>query len=324
LVVFIDDLERCQPSRSIDVCETVSSLLAHEDVVVVLIGDMQTLATAAETKYKDLAPRYRTGTLAATSPDTPIGSFGELYLEKIIQFRFDIPTHDVSSLHELATRLLRDADEPASGDAAPLREPVPRPPGFVRRQLATLFRPLRQWQAQRALDRVAVEIRGRLETTDDNGRSLDELRSRTTDLMELQLMLQRVEGPLMDECYRGVAKYVRPLPRDHKRMLNRIRFLLLITVDRKLLKPHGPLSPAAIGKWALLAERWPDLAIAVSMTPQILDDLLKESRTVPGFVKAMNDIIPGYARSAELQRLLAESQELGPLAACLSRLRVPA
>jgi hypothetical protein len=107
-------------------------------------------------------------------------------------------------------------------------------------------------------------------------------------------------------------------------MLNRIRFLLLITVDRNLLAPQGPLPPAAIGKWALLAERWPDLAIAVSMEPAILDRLLRASRTVPGFVEAMNDIVPGYARSAELQRLLADSQELGPLAACLSRLRQPA
>jgi hypothetical protein len=323
LVVFIDDLERCQPARSIDVCETVSSLLAHEDVVVVLIGDMQTLATAAETKYKDLAPRYRTGTLAAASPDAPIGSFGELYLEKIIQFRFDIPTHDVSSLHELATRLLHDADGPKAEDDASVGE-LNGPPWVVRRRWASLVRPVQRWRARRELDRAAAEVRDRLESTGVDAGRFEELGGHVAELMALQLVLQRVEGPLMDECYRGVAEFVRPLPRDHKRMLNRIRFLLLITMDRNLLAPRGPLPPAAIGKWALLAERWPDLAIAVSMEPKILDRLLKASRSVPGFVDAMNDIVPGYARSAELQRLLADSQELGPFAGCLSRLRQPA
>ena len=54
LVIFVDDLERCRPPRAIEVCEVASQLLAHPDVVTVLIADMEVIATSAAIKYADL------------------------------------------------------------------------------------------------------------------------------------------------------------------------------------------------------------------------------------------------------------------------------
>jgi KAP family P-loop domain len=305
LIVFIDDLERCQPARSIEVCETVSSLLSHEDVVVVLIGDMQTLATAAETKYQDLAPRYRTGILSSTN-NSATASFGELYLEKIIQFRFDLPTHDLAALAGLAKSLEQVPEaHPAEGH---------RPPGWVSR----LSGGYRNWRLQRRLARRDSPVLAPAALID---RPLADTEAEEYQLAEIELVLKRVEGPSLQVSYAAVAHLVRPLPRDLKRLLNRIRFYLYLLEKEALLTPVGPVSPEAVGKWALLAERWPDLAAAVSSTPTMLAELERASTTIPGFMTAMTAEVPGYARSAELQRLLIAPPALGPLAHCLARLR---
>src|ERR1043166_2378593 len=39
-VIFVDDLERCQPPRSVDLLEIVSQMLGHEGVVTVIMADM--------------------------------------------------------------------------------------------------------------------------------------------------------------------------------------------------------------------------------------------------------------------------------------------
>lgn len=330
LIVFIDDLERCLPARSIEVCETVSGLLSHDDVVVVLIGDIQTLATAAEAKYHDLAPRYRTATLAGLGANAPAGSFGELYLEKIIQFRFDIPTHDLAVLKSLATKLLNargpttaaattDSDDEATRRAP--GESTDRAGPFG--QLSTALRRWRAERHQRAQDkyvRSAVSAGEDPEEFEDTTESVEH-RASAREMYRLQMLLQRLDGKELEESFRAVADLIRPLPRDLKRLLNRIRFLLYVANDRDLLAPNGPLTTAAIGKWALLAERWPDLAVAVSADPPLLGRLEVQSRTPDGYVAAMEEVVPGYSRSAELWRVLTAEPALGPNAACLSRFR---
>lgn len=323
VIVFIDDLERCQPPRSIEVCEAVNHLLSHEDVVVVLIGDMQTIATAAEAKYKDLVPRYRTGVSVNADGDAPAASFGELYLEKVVQFRFDLPPQDPAALRVLAAALLGEA---------PTGEWTVRRRGRLHRLYR--IRPSAGWLAQRRRSRLANEVHEALADEAllsvpslDVGRQMiaaTETAKDAFDMLERQLELKVIEGPYLHRSYEAIADYVRPLPRDVKRILNRARFNLNVGVRRELLAPDGAVTPEEIGKWSLLAERWPDLASAVAADPHLLARLEQESATVDGFVAAMVATVPGYARSAELQRLLAAPPALGANAWTLSRLRTPA
>jgi Cdc6-like AAA superfamily ATPase len=91
-VVFIDDIERCKPPRSIDVLDAVNQLFDHPQVVVVLLGDMSAVAAAAQLKYKDLAETLVPSAGVATmGPERAKEAFGRLYLQKIVQFQFDLP-----------------------------------------------------------------------------------------------------------------------------------------------------------------------------------------------------------------------------------------
>jgi hypothetical protein len=87
-VIFVDDLERCQPPRAVEVCEVASQLLGHPNVVTVLVADMATVATSAETKY---AEHLRTGGTQNPATASLPGFYGRLYLQKIVQIQFNLP-----------------------------------------------------------------------------------------------------------------------------------------------------------------------------------------------------------------------------------------
>jgi KAP family P-loop domain len=79
VVIFVDDLERCPGAKALDVCEVAAQLLAHGDVVTVLVADLDVIAAAAAERYP-----WRAG---AEQPDR----LGERYLHKVVQVRFNLP-----------------------------------------------------------------------------------------------------------------------------------------------------------------------------------------------------------------------------------------
>jgi KAP family P-loop domain len=98
LMIFVDNLERCRPPRAVEVCEVVSQLIGHPEVVTVLIGDMDTIALSAEIKYAALES-LSLGTPGTPGPGAapritgrgPVGSYGREYLEKLIQIQLRLP-----------------------------------------------------------------------------------------------------------------------------------------------------------------------------------------------------------------------------------------
>ena len=106
LVVFVDDVERCKPPRSIDVLDAVSQLVDHHGVIVVLLGDMSAVAAAAQLKYKDLAEIYvPSAGIALGGGDHGKEAFGRLYLQKIVQFQFDLPIPPSSRIKDYMGQL---------------------------------------------------------------------------------------------------------------------------------------------------------------------------------------------------------------------------
>ena len=97
-MIFVDNLERCRPPRAVEVCEVVSQLIGHPEVVTVLIGNMDTIALSAEIKYAALES-LSLGTPGTPGPGSapritgrgPVGSYGREYLEKLIQIELRLP-----------------------------------------------------------------------------------------------------------------------------------------------------------------------------------------------------------------------------------------
>jgi hypothetical protein len=137
LMIFVDNLERCRPPRAVEVCEVVTQLIGHPEVVTVLIGDMDTIALSAEIKYaalESLSPGT-TGTPGpGGTPGTigrgPAGAYGRAYLEKLIQIQLRLPP---PLLKDLRKMLVPVADE---RPAFPPKPSKPKPSKPKRRSPA--------------------------------------------------------------------------------------------------------------------------------------------------------------------------------------------
>jgi hypothetical protein len=105
-IVFVDDIERCKPPRSVDVLDAINQLMNHRGVVVVLLGDMSAVAAAAQLKYKDLADIFVPNSgVVLSGPDRGKEAFGRLYLQKIVQFQFDLPVLPTAKVRQYLTQL---------------------------------------------------------------------------------------------------------------------------------------------------------------------------------------------------------------------------
>jgi hypothetical protein len=121
-VIFVDDLERCQPPRSVDLLEIVSQMLGHEGVVTVIMADMPAVAACAEIKYAALAERYNPADRINVPPKVK-STYGRLYLQKIVQLQFDIPAQMPEHIKALIDNLVAEPKKP---------EPAPEEPWGAR------------------------------------------------------------------------------------------------------------------------------------------------------------------------------------------------
>ena len=91
LVVFIDDLDRCLPAKTVQVLEAVKLFLDKPGCVFVLAADIAQVERAVTTHYQN------TGVL----PDEKASD----YLEKIVQLRFTLPPIEIPKMETFLSEM---------------------------------------------------------------------------------------------------------------------------------------------------------------------------------------------------------------------------
>lgn len=89
LVVFIDDLDRCLPENVVVILETLKLFLDDSPCVFVISVDRAVVERAIQAHYK-----------------TDLGISGRQYLDKVVQYPFDLPSADQVKLAEHFEELL--------------------------------------------------------------------------------------------------------------------------------------------------------------------------------------------------------------------------
>jgi KAP-like P-loop domain-containing protein len=295
-IIFVDDLERCQPPRAVDVLEVVNQLLGHERVVTIVMGDMPAVAACAEIKYKDLAERYSPS--GEPKVDTLGLSYGRAYLQKIIQLQFDLPAQTTETMRAL----MQDLVEPS---------PKSVPPKSESRKFVDVL----NLEGTRAAIDKEIDARmtsGRKDFTIVEREVRDSIRATLSPGLIEDLVRERVQRRLSDdsevlkEAQAEVMKYVEPFPRHAKRILNRLRLLIFIAHERRMFGGEPPLSARHIGKWAVLCERWPELAQSLSARPELMTRLEQEAQ----YEAAINSAAVAYAKDATLREFCLSSSSL--------------
>jgi hypothetical protein len=114
-VVVVDDLERCQLQKAVDVCEVAAQLLDQPGVITVLVGDLRVIAASAELKYQAAAEQF------GKDPEFAAAGLGRFFLQKVVQFELELPPVPRSQLRQLA----RSAPVTASIHGSATNRPTP-------------------------------------------------------------------------------------------------------------------------------------------------------------------------------------------------------
>jgi hypothetical protein len=401
LIIFVDDLERCRPPRAVDVCEVANQLLSVEGVVIVMIADMQAIATSATMKYlpKELVSQGIEGGAQRATAIDPL-TYGRAYLEKMIQIQFTVPvlrsdalrqmlatadrySHYPYELKQLSTIEKEQSDEDPeltnqpkpeqndvalteaerSADSPHSEESVNSSPEFVKRlkklariekTLGWLLAPailswipliwlahLPWWTAALIsfaflvtvgvfggeVDSRMEQMTGRETSNIDNyireiseeAGSIEELRqavqrSSAAENAAPELVNQRIQSFLVDEsdlrrrAESIVSRHVPVLPRSAKRTINQLRVALAVAERRGMFAYASPLQPEHLGKWVVLAERWPEFAAGLTLHPDELSRL--ESLDVTAMKSAIFAMDPRADNIDELCGLLSSQPRL--------------
>jgi hypothetical protein len=217
LVIFVDDLDRCTPSKVASVVEGVNMFLAgNQSEFMFVIGmDPQIVAAALEHAHKDVKnqlPRYEQG-----------APLGWRFMDKFVQLAFTIPPPSSATIEAFVKSLgLHSTQAPVAGDkdkpgtSAGAAVPAPGPSGTPEAaRVATAV--------QQAISKTVTE------ESEDVHAVLD-----------------------------GITREFYCSPREIKRIMNFIRFVLLLRVARIANSEPVP-TLVSYQRWIMLSIRWPEM-----------------------------------------------------------------
>lgn len=122
IVLFVDDLDRCQPERVVDVLQAVHLLLAFPLFAVVVGVDQRCLRQSLKMQFKGLLTPERDA-----DPNAPKASRSEQderpatpldYLEKIFHIPFHLPPMEEKGFSNLIEKLTEPPTTPAEGKSS--------------------------------------------------------------------------------------------------------------------------------------------------------------------------------------------------------------
>lgn len=116
LVIFVDDLDRCESARALEVCRVATQLLAREGIVTILLADMSPIAGAAAMRF---AGDDSEGDRVAERAD----DIGRRYLEKIAQLGLMLPPPDPAHMSQIGADYGKALREPTPAAERPGRPP---------------------------------------------------------------------------------------------------------------------------------------------------------------------------------------------------------
>jgi len=96
LIIFIDDLDRCLPTKTIEILEAIKLFLDVPGCVFFIGVDREIISKGIQLKYKDAKDAFD----------------GIRYLEKIIQLAFELPPLEAQNLHKYIHALIPNLPDP--------------------------------------------------------------------------------------------------------------------------------------------------------------------------------------------------------------------
>ncbi len=98
LIIFIDDLDRCKPSKVVDIIESVNLFLDSKGCVFIIGMDSKVVTACIETRYKEVTEETLNDFKGFERP-------GRLFLDKIIQLTLRVPKATKGDIENLVKKI---------------------------------------------------------------------------------------------------------------------------------------------------------------------------------------------------------------------------
>lgn len=279
LIIFIDDLDRCAPPKPVEIVESMNLLLDAENCVFVLGMDSRTVAASIEAKYDNLRK------ILNEIPASDGLTFGQRFLEKIVQITFRIPQTGDALVSSFIESKLRTEEKSSDGPATQSMSGVD--PVKITSLIASWYQKVSQaLNSHQTESGTPNESEGLVAT--------GQLASENSVKQQQDRFAQNLnESPEVQDAIREVALYLEANPRKIKRFINIFRLQALIANRRKLLA-SGAINLKLLAKWMVLVTRWPSIFDSVLIDKSFVHRL-KEAHSLKKTIQSYqsdNDVTP--------------------------------
>ncbi|HEX9924780.1 MAG TPA: P-loop NTPase fold protein, partial [Anaerolineae bacterium] len=241
LVIFIDDLDRCEPPKLVEIVEAINLLLDSRHCVFILGMDTRTVASSIEAKYKDMLQYLERDSSSQLS-------FGQQFLEKIIQIRFRIPRATADTFRKFITgQLMAGSEGEYVEETTELRHNI--------EQIAAQIK-----AEQRQSGQSAQEATATLQARASMRASAGVIQAAQKQVQADEALFDQSEA--VQEAIVAAASYLDYSPRQVKRFINLYRLQAFIAQQRGLLERED-FELGLLGRWLILSMGWPRIATQV-------------------------------------------------------------
>jgi hypothetical protein len=274
ILIIIDDLDRCEPKKAVEVLQAINLLLNFDSFVVCLGIDARIITQAVEKYYENLLGKA--------------GATGYEYLDKIIQIPFRIPPPtqlEIERFLALQTgdpQPLPPVTQPPEQEPTQTGDPQPPPPTTQQRvQEPTQAHKLEQPKPD-ALGWPEAEAAGRAEKpTQSVEQQADGDHTADAGAQPAKPALAAFTYDELQAIQR-LSRYLRPNPRHLKRLLNLYRLVRALASRKRQFSVMR--DPDKTFRWIVMCSQWPYI---INKMLEHYDDLLdqrfeKKLKNFPG------------------------------------------
>jgi hypothetical protein len=236
LVVFVDDLDRCDSEYVVELLEGIQTLFRHAPVTYVVAADRKWICSSFEKKYGDFS---------ATIGE-PCRPLGYLFLDKLFQISAEMP------------RLTREIQ--ASYLSALLRDEAPEATGSTARLIARAKERVKGINNEADLQELIEEDKAQAAPGEAPGESLERQRA-LRHAAALQITSAQAAAAT-EHRLQKLSHLLEPNPRSMKRLVNAVG----MAQARGILEGRTA-SPETRARWAMLSLRWPLFADFIADNP---------------------------------------------------------
>ncbi len=239
LVVFIDDLDRCDSDYVVELLEGIQTLFRHAPVIYVVAADRKWICSSFEKKYGDFAA-------SIGEPGRPLGY---LFLDKLFQISAEMP------------KLNREVQ--ANYLAALLSEEAPGKEGPSPELIAEAEERVSGISNEEDLQQMIADEAAQVVPPAERKESLDRQRA-LRQAAALQITSARAAADT-EHRLQKLSHLIEPNPRSMKRLVNAVG----MAQARGILEGR-PATPETRARWAMLSLRWPLLADFLADNPEAI------------------------------------------------------